>query len=51
MSEKKSEKIELPIQSMQSVAGSQFPLVILPVGDDNSSYNPFEHRKLEHPTT
>lgn len=48
MNEKRSEKIEMP---MQTVVGSQLPLVIVPMHEENADYNPFEHRKLEHPTT
>lgn len=36
---------------MQTVVGSQLPLVILPMHEDIIEYNPFEHRKLDHPTT
>lgn len=37
----------------QQAAGSTLPLVISKksVNDDDSSYNPFEHRKVEHPTS
>lgn len=48
MNEKRAEKNDMP---MQTVVGSQLPLVILPMHEDITEYNPFEHRKLDHPTT
>lgn len=36
----------------QSVAGSTLPLVGMPRDDEEAAmYNPFEHRKLTHPTS
>lgn len=36
----------------QTVAGSTLPLVGMPREDEEAgSYNPFEHRKLTHPTS
>lgn len=34
-----------------TVAGSTLPLVNLPRKADENEYNPFEHRKLTHPTS
>lgn len=34
-----------------STLGSTFPLVKLPRDEESCDYNPFEHRKVTHPTT
>lgn len=34
-----------------STLGSTLPLVKLPRDEESCDYNPFEHRKLTHPTT
>lgn len=44
----KHDKMDIPVKI---VLGSQLPLVVDPVLDDNPDYNPFEHRQLDHPTT
>lgn len=36
---------------VQTVAGSTLPLVQLPRDEEAFDYNPFEHRKVAHPTT
>lgn len=36
---------------IQTVAGSTLPLVKLPCDEESLDYNPFEHRKVSHPTT
>lgn len=36
---------------VQTVAGSTLPLVQLPRDEEACDYNPFEHRKVAHPTT
>lgn len=33
-----------------STLGSTFPLVKLPRDEESCDYNPFEHRKVSHPT-
>ncbi|KAJ6647742.1 Proton-coupled amino acid transporter-like protein pathetic, partial [Pseudolycoriella hygida] len=48
MIDQNSDKIEVPVKV---VLGSQLPLCVDPVHDENPDYNPFEHRRLEHPTT
>lgn len=48
MIDQNSDKIEVPVKI---VLGSQLPLCVDPVHDENPDYNPFEHRRLEHPTT
>lgn len=37
--------------SSHTVAGSTLPLVQLNKDEEIGSYNPFEHRKVAHPTT
>ena len=37
--------------STTTVAGSTLPLVQLNKDEEAGSYNPFEHRKVAHPTT
>lgn len=36
--------------SVQTVAGSTLPLVALNKDEEACDYNPFEHRKVPHPT-
>lgn len=37
---------------VQTVAGSTLPLVQLPRDEESfNDYNPYEHRKVPHPTT
>ncbi|KAF5301877.1 hypothetical protein FQR65_LT08709 [Abscondita terminalis] len=49
MTNYKSEKNEVPVQLAN---GSTVPLVEIPSKDEESGeYNPFEHRKLPHPTS
>lgn len=44
----KSEMNDVPVQT---VAGSTLPLVQLPRDEEAFDYNPFENRKVAHPTT
>lgn len=37
--------------SALTVAGSTLPLVQLNKDEEAGNYNPFEHRKVSHPTT
>lgn len=48
MIDPKPDKMEMPVKI---VLGSQLPLCVDPVLDENPDYNPSEHRQLEHPTT
>lgn len=44
----KSDKNEVPVTLAN---GSTVPLVSPRVDEELGDYNPFEHRKLEHPTS
>lgn len=48
-------KADLNEVSVQTVAGSTLPLFEIPRDDEDEeagdAYNPFEHRKLTHPTS
>lgn len=46
-----SYKSEMNDVSVQTVAGSTLPLVQLPRDEESYDYNPYEHRKVAHPTT
>lgn len=49
MMNQKQDKLDIP--AVKVVLGSQLPLVVDSVLDENPDYNPFEHRQLDHPTT
>ncbi|CAD7081916.1 unnamed protein product [Hermetia illucens] len=44
-------KAEMNDVPAQQVAGSTLPLVEIPRDEEANDYNPFEHRKLTHPTS
>lgn len=44
-------KSEMNDVNVQTVAGSTLPLVQLPRDEESYDYNPYEHRKVPHPTT
>ena len=46
-----SYKSEMHNVSAHTVAGSTLPLVQLNKDEEAGNYNPFEHRKVSHPTT
>ncbi len=46
-----SYKADMHNVSAHTVAGSTLPLVQLNKDEETGSYNPFEHRKVSHPTT
>lgn len=46
-----SYKAEMHNVSAHTVAGSTLPLVQLNKDEEAGNYNPFEHRKVSHPTT
>lgn len=45
---RKQDKMDEPVKI---VLGSQLPLCVDPVLDENPDYKFYEHRQLEHPTT